>query len=191
MGVYTLSHILRNLFNSIAFYFSHRLVCPDTLVVYTNIQAYIYIYMPVYLNISVICRNIQLIWCSHMYTTKRTGALKEYYIVSTLTLLDTVLPPTKFVCIFTFYSCNHYQHVFMTCWNFFYMAVALLDELNSVRLHIQTEKHTASPCMLVHCSTGVGRSGVVMLSDVMRKCLENNEVCQNRILSVWIVRLSS
>ena len=64
------------------------------------------------------------------------------------------------------------------------MTVALLDELNSVRLHIQTEKHTASPCMLVHCSTGVGRSGVVMLSDVMRKCLENNEVCQNRILSV-------
>ena len=54
--------------------------------------------------------------------------------------------------------------------------LALLDELNSVRLHIQTHKKNPSPRMLVHCSTGVGRSGVVILSDVMRKCLENNEV---------------
>ncbi|XP_067941317.1 tyrosine-protein phosphatase non-receptor type 21-like isoform X2 [Watersipora subatra] len=53
--------------------------------------------------------------------------------------------------------------------------LALLDELNSVRLHIQTKKHKDSPRVLVHCSGGVGRSGVLILSDVMRKCLENNE----------------
>ena len=171
-------HILRSLFNSIAFYFSHRLVCPDTLVVY--IYACMFKYF----------RNLQ------EHSAKLVHTYVHHYTY-TYSPFRHCLASNKvwefdfLLCIFAFYSCNHYRHVCYDLLKFFYMTVALLDELNSVRLHIQTEKHTASPCMLVHCSTGVGRSGVVMLSDVMRKCLENNEVCQNRILSVWIVRLSS
>lgn len=62
------------------------------------------------------------------------------------------------------------------------LSIGFLEEMSSVREHTITEIPTGqnrNPPILVHCSTGVGRTGLTVLTDLLLYTLDHNQVWVN------------
>ena len=54
---------------------------------------------------------------------------------------------------------------------------AFLDEIEAVKRQTSiNNRDGVNTPILTHCSAGVGRTGVVILTEAIKTCLENNQV---------------
>lgn len=72
------------------------------------------------------------------------------------------------------------------------VSTEFLDELESVRQKVtlsQVHAQEVQP-VAVHCTAGVGRTGVIILTDLMIACLQSNQVTSSNVYSTFIDMLN-
>uniref|UniRef100_A0AAY5EWB0 Protein tyrosine phosphatase non-receptor type 14 n=1 Tax=Electrophorus electricus TaxID=8005 RepID=A0AAY5EWB0_ELEEL len=67
--------------------------------------------------------------------------------------------------------------------------LSYLEEIQSVRRHTNSMLDTSkslNPPVVVHCSAGVGRTGVVILTELMLSAMEHNEKVEVPVMLGWL-----